>query len=168
MLKKTLVILISLSMLCVKTAFSSPKPVLIDLSDRTPVNAGLRSLILPGWGQFFNDQPLKGYIVAGSAVVTVIGSYLLNEQANGTYNDYLNKGLKNDQLYSDYEMRQQQAMIVSYVAIGVWAYGVADAYIFAMNSSRSTKKKNEGLSIIPTFKKGVGPGVQLCYKKLFN
>jgi hypothetical protein len=155
MLKKLILSLITISFLFNVPVFAQPK--VINFSDHTPVNAGLRSLILPGWGQFFNHQKTKGFIVSGSAVVTVLGSYLLYTGASNTYNDYEKKGLKDDTLYSDYETQQQQAMIVSLIAAGVWIYGVVDAFVIAKKPV-----KTEGLFIIPTLK-----GMKLAYSKRF-
>jgi len=125
MLKK---IVSSFCALVVFSGFCYAGPTAYNFGQPRPVNAGLRSLILPGWGQFFNGQKTKGYIVASAALVTLVGAYLLNNQANNTYTDYQNQGLKNGPTYSDYQNQQGQAEIVSFVCVGVWIYGVVDAY----------------------------------------
>ncbi len=105
------------------------KPAKYDISAKTPVHSAVRSLIIPGWGQCFNEQKTKGYIIGCAALVTLAGSSLLYTKANNTYNDYENAGLKNGPIYSDYQNQQNQAMIVSFVCAGVWIYGIIDAYI---------------------------------------
>jgi hypothetical protein len=122
--------------LCLAAALILPaigfaEPVNLDFSEHTPVNAGLRSLLLPGWGQFFNAEETKGYVVAGGALITVLTSYLLYSKANKTYEDYEELGVKNSSLYSDYETQSNQALIASVIAVGVWAYGAVDAYLSA-------------------------------------
>ncbi len=42
----------------------------------TPAGRALRSLVLPGWGQFYSDQALKASIIAGTAGALVIASGL--------------------------------------------------------------------------------------------
>ena len=126
MLKK---IISSFCVLAVLSGYCYARPTAYSFSEPRPLNSGIRSLILPGWGQFFNGQNTKGYIVASAALVTLAGAYVLNNQANNTYTDYQNNGLKGGSLYSDYENQQTQAMTVSIICAGVWIYAVVDAYV---------------------------------------
>jgi hypothetical protein len=105
------------------------EPTNYDLGAHTPVNAAIRSTVLPGWGQFFNSDTTKGYVVSAGFVVTALASYYFYSKANDTYADYENKGVKGDALYSDYETQSNQAAITSFIAAGIWVYGIADAYI---------------------------------------
>ena len=126
MLKKTLFLLLC-SAFMATNLFA--EPAAYDFTEKTPKNSALRSLILPGWGQYFNGQTNKGYIVFGAAILTLAGSIALNAKANSTYDDYQAAGAKNGPIYSDYETQADQAAMVSYVCAGVWIYGIIDAYI---------------------------------------
>ena len=49
-----------------------------------PITAAFRSMIFPGWGQFYNDKPRKGSIILGSELlmaVSTISSYILYKQS---------------------------------------------------------------------------------------
>ena len=144
---KKMILVLLLTVTLVFPRLLCAEPSTFDFSEKTPVNSALRSLILPGWGQFFNLQETKGYIVAGTAFVTVIGSYVLYSKANKTYEDYENLGIKNSSLYSDYETQQNQAMIVSILAVGTWIYAVADAYITANNTGYGLNGEKSMLKI---------------------
>lgn len=113
------------------------RPVAIDMSEPTPVNASVRSLILPGWGQYFNGDTKKMYIIGGGAIVAAVASYLMYARADNTYNDYEKRGIKEDSLYSDYKSQSNQAATVSYIAAGIWVYGIVDAWVSAEKNSES-------------------------------
>ena len=128
---------------CALTLFSSfafAKPAAYSFAEVTPQNAAIRSLILPGWGQVFNQQQKKGYIIGGAAFVTFMLAYTSNATALKTYDDYTAAGIKAGTLYSDYEGQQSQAMMMSLVCLGVWAYGVYDAY---KNGGQSVQQEEE-------------------------
>jgi hypothetical protein len=149
-----------ISLLFANLAYARPKP--IDLSEHTPLNSGLRSLVLPGWGQFFNSQKTKGYIVSCGTGLLVISSYLLYVRANNTYDDYEKIGAVNGSIYSDYETQSQDAMIVSFVAAGAWIYGVVDAYLTAKNTSHRSAKIENTVKINCS-----SDGIKLVYQKKF-
>ena len=76
MLKKIFVVIISIVLLnCADaSAFTC------DFSEYTPTNALIRSAIMPGWGQGWNYQRTKGWIVFGVFAVSVFGAfYYLNK-----------------------------------------------------------------------------------------
>jgi hypothetical protein len=125
MLKK---IISSICVLFILSGYCYAKPTAYSFSERRPINSAVRSLILPGWGQCFNGQCTKGYIVGSLALLTLAGSYLLNDQANKTYTDYQNEGIKDSTKYDDYQTQQTQAMTASAVCAVIWIYGVIDAY----------------------------------------
>jgi hypothetical protein len=113
----------------------------LDFRKRTPENAALRSALVPGWGQIFNEQVVKGW-VAGTVFFVSVGSYFYyNGIANQDYTDYEARGLVDDSLYSDYETHRQQANTAIYVAAGTWVVAIIDAYIFG-NSDADNKKQS--------------------------
>ena len=45
--------------------------------------------------------------------------------------DYEKQGLKDDELYDDYETYYNGSLIAAGVAAAMWLYGITDAYVFA-------------------------------------
>lgn len=136
---------------------SLPAADLITLSSdaavlRTRSGAIYRSLLLPGWGQFYNREPLKGSLFVGGEVVAAGLSamfHLFGSQAQSDY-DALGGGA-NPETFSDlrdeasqhYKMRN--AMI--YTAIGIHVLGILDAAFNGYDgSSGDTKSSNGPLS----------------------
>ena len=152
-------IVASFCVLTIISGFAAAKPTAYSFSDETPANSAIRSLILPGWGQFFNEQNKKGYIIAGAAIATFAGAYMYYAKANSTYDDYADAGIKNGPLYSDYETQANQAMLVSLLCAGVWIYGVVDAYI---NGKSKDAQADAGFNIACG-----GSGAGLFYTKRF-
>jgi hypothetical protein len=115
----------------------------IDLTSYTPTNAAARSLVLPGWGQWFNSQNTKAYILGSCAILGLAATIMLNSKASQTFSDYEKIGVTDDKLYSDYETQQGQAMTAGIFTAAVWIYGVIDAYVVADNFNK--KKNNAGV-----------------------
>ena len=135
----------------------------IDCSKKTPFNSGLRSAIFPGWGQAYNKQPVKGYIIGGSLALSLIYSFSLNQKANQSYNDYQNNGVIDSALFSDYENYLSQSQNLLYLAAGIWVYGIFDAYF---KTKKDLKRDNSapkgGLSL-----NYIKSGCYLAYRKSF-
>ncbi|GEM_PF-3203116 len=55
---------------------------------RYPVNAIFRSMLVPGWGQFFNNQPKKGYLIMGTEVVLIASAAVFHFYAANYYDEY--------------------------------------------------------------------------------
>jgi len=114
---------------------------------KTPKNAALRSIV-PGWGQQFNGQSTKGYIITGAVVVTLAEAVSLNNKANSTYDDYQNIGVKNDSKYDDYTSQADQAMEVSLLCAAIWIYGIIDAYVVAEKKSAPKEESSAGFTVV--------------------
>ena len=96
----------------------------------TRPNAAVRSALVPGWGQFFNGQPVKGR-VAGALFFGAVGAYFYyTGRADEYYRDYEEHGLRNDASYADYEEQKQHAVTALTVAGGAWFLAVLDGYLF--------------------------------------
>ena len=111
----------------------------IDLSQRTPVNSAIRSALFPGWGQYFNEQKTKGYILMGSEVVTLTATILLYNQAEETYKKYEEKGVKNDPLYDEYSKQMDYVTFGSVLCAGIWIYSIVDAYLVCDRQMKGEK-----------------------------
>ena len=89
------------------------------LSAKNPTGAMLRSLAVPGWGQFYNGKWLKGILVAGAETGLVANAIVLNKWAKGT-------GTEDEQLYY-LDNRNLSFWILGAVIL----YSMADAYVDA-------------------------------------
>ncbi|MCL2145071.1 MAG: DUF5683 domain-containing protein [Endomicrobia bacterium] len=100
----------------------------LDFSGVRPVNASVRSALMPGWGQGWNNQPVKGWITFGVFAVSVAGAFYFNAQAYEKYDSYEEKGIVNGKLYNEYEDNRTLSQVFTFAAIGTWLYSVIDAY----------------------------------------
>jgi hypothetical protein len=104
---------------------STPPP----LEYRNPTGALLRSSVLPGWGQFYNDQPVKG-IVMGLAETGLL-AWLIAEHAaaEDARDDYSESGDPDD--LARYETHRQTRLDLIWYTSAAWLYGMLDAYVDA-------------------------------------
>lgn len=105
----------------------------VEFSKVSPTSSAVRSALLPGWGQHFNRQPVKGSVLFLSFAASAFGAFYLNAKAGNTYDDYKARGSKNDPLFDDYEDEKSQATILGMGAGLIWAFSVFDAYRNAYN-----------------------------------
>ncbi|MFN0118557.1 MAG: DUF5683 domain-containing protein [Elusimicrobiota bacterium] len=110
-----------------------------DLTQRSPKSALIRSVIVPGWGQAFNQQRKKGGVFLFGFLTTAVGSYVVRQQANQSYDEYKNKGSKDDSLYSDYEDERSIALVLGISAGALWIASMFDAYKSAYDSLYSVQ-----------------------------
>ncbi|MDR1941947.1 MAG: DUF5683 domain-containing protein [Endomicrobium sp.] len=110
----------------------------LDFSQRNPVNASLRSLLMPGWGQHYNEDTVKSWIVFGVFAVSAAGAFYYNNAAFKSYEKYDNIGIVNGSYYDDYESQYQISQIFTFVAIGTWIFAVVDAYLSAKKKELSS------------------------------
>jgi tetratricopeptide (TPR) repeat protein len=95
-----------------------------------------RSAILPGWGQGYNGQSTKGWILGGTELVlavTTISTDLIGTQAENKYLG-LGPGLSQGAYNSPYDTWSEMANInhIAYIAFGlVYAYTLIDAVVNA-------------------------------------
>ena len=109
-----------------------------NFNSKSPMNAAVRSLMLPGWGQFFNEQPTKGLIFAGAELVAIGTAFMMYSSANSTYNDYETQ--RTTALYDDYSSKIDTANMFVYASAAIWIGNVIDAYLSA-DSDNGTRQK---------------------------
>jgi len=80
-------------------------------SDRRVRSAVLRSLVLPGWGQFYNGKRIKGSVIAAAGLASSVAYVVQRNQINDP----------------DVHTRN----IYFFTTIGVVLYSMADAYVDA-------------------------------------
>jgi hypothetical protein len=105
-----------------------------ELGNRTPGNAAMRSALVPGWGQAFNQQDVKGALLFATTVGALVGSVVRYNTARHSYDDYKERGQKDGSLYNDYQDQRTQSFILGGVALFLYSYGVIDAYKNAYSS----------------------------------
>lgn len=113
---------------------------------RYPVTAAFRSLIVPGWGQFYNDRPGKGSVILGTeallATSTII-SFLLYKQSLDSYE----RAESSDAAQDSYQDVQRYALMnwTSLGAMGIlWAYNVIDSFLESRSQIKSSRNTPAG------------------------
>lgn len=99
---------------------------------KSPTGALLRSLVLPGWGQFYNRAWWKGLLVIGgeaTLAAIAVRQYLKSK-------DYLSKaretsGAESDYNLSQYQHYQVEAEKYGWFFVGVLVFSMLDAYVDA-------------------------------------
>ena len=108
-----------------------------------PITAAFRSMIFPGWGQFYNDRPKKGGIILGAELLfagSAISNYILYKQSKAAYDRATQRDLASDK-YIEMEQYAQ----INWVSLGamssIWLYAVIDAYIDARKQIKDFKSE---------------------------
>jgi hypothetical protein len=158
MLKK---ITASICALVVLSSYCYAQQSVYDLGHKSRKNSAIRSVVLPGWGQYNNGQKLKGYVMGTTILLSLGATYLLYTKANKTYDDYEQLGLKSSSLYDDYQAQSNQAMVASIFCAGLWVWNIIDAYIYEDEPTQSANSRS-GLSVA-----SVGGQTVLAFTKKF-
>ena len=160
MIKKFIVIIISVLLLNCTNA--SACTLTCDFSEYTELNAAIRSAVMPGWGQGWNGQKTKGWIVFGVFAVSVFGAFYYLNKSEGDYDSYKKLGSRDSSYYDDYEKDLNTSRTLGCIAAAVWIFAVVDAYFVAKKESKkyAFEKFN-----VDTYGKD---GVMLRYKTRFS
>jgi len=108
-----------------------------------PITAAFRSMIFPGWGQFYNDKPRKGSIILGSELLmaaSTISSYVLYKQSKNAYDRSTQRDVASDN-YSEMEKYAQINWVSLGVMGGIWLYAIVDSYIDARKQIKDFKSE---------------------------
>lgn len=106
-----------------------------------PITAAFRSMIIPGWGQFYNDQPRKGSILLGAeliAAAAAISTYMLYKQSKGHY-DRAEKRQVAAQYFDEMEKHAQMNWASVGVFGSIWLYALLDSYLEAREQIHSAE-----------------------------
>jgi len=110
---------------------------LAQLSSTSRTGAMLRSVVLPGTGQFYQGYRGRGYgmiALTGAAAAYAIVSDLNYRSARDDY-DSAEEGADFARLYRDYETAANRADIALGVVAAAWIYNVLDAALSGPNLS---------------------------------
>lgn len=118
---------------------------------RSPTGALLRSAVLPGWGQFYNDRPLKGLLLGSLEIGLAAWLILEHLAAEEARKAFLESGDPADE--AAYEAHSRRRLDLIWYTSGAWLYGMFDAYVDA--HLYAFEEENE------EFERKVGIGVRL-------
>ena len=97
---------------------------------RYPITAAFRSMIIPGWGQYYNDRPGKGNFILGTELLfagAAISTYLLYRQSKDGYDRAQERSVAVDK-FKDME-KYSKINWISLGAMGIiWLYAIIDSY----------------------------------------
>jgi TolB-like protein len=122
---------------------------------RSKKDAVFRSLLVPGWGQAYNRQPVKSAVfgaLAAGTVGTALWFHLQGAKAQRDYDRLVTAGqLGSDPagraaaLRADAEGAYRTRNGFLWAAAGVWVVNVADAYLFGIDGDRVV----DGVALAP-------------------
>ncbi len=133
-----------------------------DFSEYTATNAAIRSAVMPGWGQRWNEQKTKGWIVFGVFAATVFGTFYYLNKSEGDYRSYERLGARNSSYYDDYERDLNTSRIFGVLAVATWVYAVVDAYLVADKKSQEYVSNKFNVDVYGR------DGVMVTYKTRFS
>jgi hypothetical protein len=99
----------------------------VELTAHSPTNASIRSALIPGWGQTFNGEKVKGVVLFCSFVAASVGSWGRYQSATNSFDDYKSRGIKEGSSYDDYKRARTQSLLLGVAALGLWIGSVVDA-----------------------------------------
>ncbi len=123
----------------------------IVVPDRRP-GAAVRSVLLPGWGQLYKDQPVRGWTLMAVTGISLATWGVSTWQTQTSRRDYLKAELPETirQRYDDYNTWYKRQQMCRYVTAALWATAVVDALL------TSSSQKEVKATFRPVF------GKQLC------
>jgi hypothetical protein len=124
----------------------SPNNIAIKLSRKTRVKATFRSMIVPGWGQVYSGDKLRGYLITTGTVITAAAIFHFDRRFDKKKNDfdiaqsnYVNamtieekialKAISDEKQQDAYKAETDRNTALA-VGAAFWAYNVLDAFLF--------------------------------------
>lgn len=126
----------------------------VSIERRSPTGALLRSAVLPGWGQFYNGEEVKGLILGSVEIGLAVWLVLEHLAAEDARKDYQESGDPADQ--SRYELHSQRRLDLIWYTSGAWLYGMLDAYVGAHLYAFEEENRD--------FERKVGIGVGVSFR----
>jgi hypothetical protein len=124
----------------------SSNSVAIELSRKTRMKAMLRSMLIPGWGQVYSGNKLRGYLITTGTVAAAAAVYHLDrrfdkkkadfELAQSNYNsamaieDRIALKAISDQRQNDAYEAETDRNTVLVIGAAFWVYNIIDALLF--------------------------------------
>lgn len=111
------------------------------ITEQNAKNASIRSMIYPGWGQFFLDGKTKGYMFSILFTLGIAGGTYFYYHSEDLYDEYEAEGLIDTDKYDDYVNNMNYSYYFFGLSVAVWIYNVVDAYL----TGKDLEKKREDL-----------------------
>jgi hypothetical protein len=96
--------------------------------------ASWRSLVAPGWGQFYKKQEVKGSAFAAAQILSLAVLIFMQTETNRRHDDYLGKRTYGDpnieNAYNEYRHAYQVRNVVGYVTLGIYFVNYLDALYY--------------------------------------
>jgi TM2 domain-containing membrane protein YozV len=111
------------------------------------ITPAIQSMILPGWGQIYNDQPGKGAIFAvlGLASGASFGlSYLLYQNLNYDLADSREAAADEYKKWENYHKINKITLATS---VAIWGVAVVDAFLVARKNLKTYSMDDAKLSV---------------------
>lgn len=95
------------------------------------LSASARSLVLPGWGQYYKDQKIKGTVFVAVQLLSLTALAVLQADVNRRHDDYL--GIREydspviEDRYQEYRRSYRMRNAAGYFALGVYILNYLDA-----------------------------------------
>ncbi len=86
---------------------------------KSPTGAMIRSLIIPGWGQWYNNKKVKAIVVFGAETGVLINSIYLNQMKQKSTTDWEREYYINNRNLSNWWL------------VGIVLFSLADAFVDA-------------------------------------
>jgi Family of unknown function (DUF5683)/PEGA domain len=118
----------------------------LNLSPKTRLKASLRSLIIPGWGQYYSGQKSRSLLISLGTIGAGIGALVADNDYRRKRDDYYDARIdlanartseEIDRLWTLARTKNRDAYnaettrnTLTGLAIGMWVYNVLDAMIF--------------------------------------
>lgn len=115
---------------------------------RTKTDALYRSMLFPGWGQFYNGQDLKGGMFVGTGVALIGLTAFQYARFIGAEEAYQNAGSEAQaaQEYARGESLAGQTYVLLGITGAFWLLNGLDAYIYGSEDSRVKEGVDMGLN----------------------
>jgi Family of unknown function (DUF5683) len=149
-------------------AVSVPQENMIALSSdyvvvRTRSDAIFRSALIPGWGQIYNNAPVRGGVyltLTAAAGGGAVAAFLMAEKSKDAYNAIKEPDQKKlDAKADEYSARRKWANGLGFAAAGIWVVNIIDA---AATGQASTEvKSSPDVALVPA---DSGAGLNVAWR----
>ncbi|MFH0765763.1 MAG: DUF5683 domain-containing protein [Calditrichota bacterium] len=95
--------------------------------------AAFRSLAVPGWGQFYNGQPIKGLVFWGCEAISIASWLYFKDLGDSRYEKYrttTDPRVAASRYTSAKDARTVEKYL-AFAALGVWSLNMVDAWLFS-------------------------------------
>ena len=113
--------------------------------------AAIRSMIVPGWGQFYKDEPVKGYVFAGAWVGSVGATIVTHIRRQDAARAYRLARDPDDitEKYNTYNRTHKLRNAMFLTAASVWVVSYIDALLNGSGMGLYTRNDRYSISIHP-------------------